>query len=117
MIKNYSCVCHKKGENTTNILNYYFQNKCTLRYTKINIYIYRKMNLLLLKSIFLVWSSLQVKDSYKPKYNKSFFPMSEKKRLVNLQKLELQKTFSPASTLLVQLVSLFLIPCTGVNIF
>ena len=49
-----------------------------------------------MKTIYLVFSSLemQTKDSYRPKYTANLLTLSEKTRLTNLKKQQLQKCLS-----------------------
>ena len=71
----------KIGENTTNILNYFFQNKFALCHIKPNIY-KSKTKFASHKQYLL--SLLHSRNSKKTDVYYTFFTVSEKKQLTNL---------------------------------
>ena len=78
-----------------------------LHFTSKQVPTYRKTCLLLVNSIHLVLSSLEIQRTItQTKYTTSFVTLSEKKRLANLQKQQLQKTFSQVYKLLLLLASM-----------
>ena len=87
--RNNFCVRHKN----TRKQQPPFHDKFTLWHIKLSKY--RKINLILINSIYLVFSSLEVqiilKYPYIPKYTTSFFTPSEKKAFTNLQSIATTK--------------------------
>ena len=74
----------KIGENTTTILNCNFSKYISFWHIKLSTY--RKTSLLLINSIHLIYLLRKSKEeSYRPTI-RQFFTLSEKKRLLNLQK-------------------------------
>ena len=92
MTGNYFCVRHKsKRTRNQHFKLLYF--KLNSHFGKSNyISACRKLNLLLINSICLVVSFLEVQRKL-IQYTTSFFPLSQKKQLTNLQKQQLRKLF------------------------
>ena len=68
---------------------------------------YRKINVLLTNSIYFVFFSLKNQRRLaQTKVHYKFLPLSEKQQLRNLQKEQLQETFSPVCMLLIELASI-----------
>ena len=88
-----------------------FYDKFTLWHIKITIYIqFTSQKLICLKYSFGLIFSQNPNRTQQTKHNTSFFTLSEMKRLTNLRKQQLQKTFSLVCMLLIQVAWMFLIP-------
>ena len=67
---------------------------------------FRKIGLLLINNIYFIFCSLEIQERLRQtKLYYNLYTLSERKRLPNLQKSQLQKAFSPVCLLLAQLAS------------
>ena len=115
-LRNYNCILflyppRKRQKYNQHFKLFFLPSMLTLWHIRLSSY--RKTSLIFTKSINLILSSLEIYGRViHTKYTTRFFTLSEKKPLPNIQKQQLQKTFSPVSMLLLLLASInVFIPC------